>query len=158
MAERATPISDLIEGCLEQQDGAAESESFRRFLDAFVGARFGVIVAGKLERARPGEPFVAREGQVACAMVNLPGGASMLVACADRAAYSGRYASRFNAEVDAHTLLTIALANEACSGIMVNSARSDRSVALARELLPKLLERCPAPKKIEPPSWRRTTS
>jgi hypothetical protein len=158
MGERSTPISDLIEGCLEQQDATTESESFRRFLDAFVGARFGVIVAGRLERVASGQPMVAHEGQASCAMITLPGGASMLVACADKPAYAGRYASRFNAEVDAHTLVTIALANEACKGVMVHSALSDRSVALARDLLPGLLKRCPPPKQPERAIWRRTTS
>lgn len=159
MVASSTPISDLIEACLEQDtDAAAGAESFRRFTEAFVNTRLGVIVSGKLERLAVGEPFLAHEGQASCAMVTLPGGMSMLVACADKAVYTGRYANRFNAEVDAHTLLTIALASEACKGIMVHSARSDRSVALARELLPALLKRCPPPERPAQVVWRRTLS
>jgi hypothetical protein len=156
MSQSSTPLSDLIERCLEQADAATDAANFERFLEAFVGARLGVMVTGKIEGATPGGTVVVREGQASCAMVDLPQGGRMLAACADRPAFRRRSPLRFNAEVDARTLLTIALANEACRGIMVNSALTERSVALARELLPGLLARCQAPSP-PPVAWKRTT-
>ncbi len=152
MAESTTPLSDLIELCLDQKDPATDAANFERFLACFVTSRLGVIASGALGHAKLGEKIVVREGQVSCATVDLPGGVRMLLACADRPVFLRRYARRFNAEVDARTLMTIALAGDACKGIMISSARSDRSIALARELLPKLIDRCREP---APVAWKR---
>jgi hypothetical protein len=159
MGESATPLSEHLERCLDPRDEASDAANFESFLQAFVGARLGVIVVGNLPGAKPGESYVARDGQASCATVTLPGNKLMLLACADRPSFLRKFARRFNADVDARTLLTIALANPSCQGIMLNSALSDRSIALARALLPGLIERCktvaaPAP---EPLAWKRTT-
>ncbi|MCU0686175.1 MAG: hypothetical protein MUF34_28670 [Polyangiaceae bacterium] len=159
MGESATPLSELIERCLEPQNDEADTANFERFLQAFAGSRLGVIVVGNLQGAKRGESYVTREGQASCATVTLPGNKLMLLACADRPSFLRKFARRFNADVDARTLITIALANPSCQGIMLNSALSDRSIALARTLLPGLLERCKAVSAppAEPLAWKRTT-
>lgn len=159
MGESATPLSERIERCLELSDDATDAANFERFLEAFVGARLGVIVMGNLQGAKRGEAYVARDGQASCATVTLPGNKLMLLACADRPAFLRSFARRFNADVDARTLINIALANPNCQGIMLNSALSDRSIALARTLLPGLLERCkPAGPRLVPVEWKRTST
>jgi|SRR5215469_10060960 len=133
MHESLTPLSDCISRYAEHDT----RENYEQFLRVFVGCRLGVIVHG-VPQGASGQ-YVAGKNELTVAMSIAPDGKKTVLACADRAIFVQRFRQPFNAEVDAATLLQIAMSSPDCEGIMVNSAASEHRVVIPRNHIEGLI-------------------
>jgi hypothetical protein len=133
MSDASTPLSDCISRLVKHHT----PENYAHFIRLFMQSRLGIIVQG-VPAGASGEHTAGRN-QVSAALGVAPDGKKMLLACADRAVFVERFNRPFNAEVDAASLLKIALANPGCEGVMINSAASEHTVTILRTQIPKLI-------------------
>jgi hypothetical protein len=133
MTGATIPLSDSITRLV----GRNTPEHYADFIRVFMDSRLGIIVQGVPAGAK-GE-FTAGQNQVSAALGMTPDGKKMLLACAGRAVFVQRFNRPFNAEIDAPSLLTMALANPSCEGVMINSAASEHTVTILRAQIPELM-------------------
>ena len=142
----STPLSDVIDVVRER----GNEENYNRFLEAFLRARLGIIAHG----LPPGISGIVRSGpDTSCASVEHPARrGAFVLACADMAMFNTRFARKFNAELDAHSLMNIVVANPSSAGILINSAKSEHSIVIERTTIERLLE--PSPTNARNPWWK----
>ena len=80
-----------------------------------------------------------------------PDGRSVLLTFADPLVFSQRYGKRFNAEMSGIDVLRTAGANPDCEGLQVNSALSETSIIITREMALAVLG---AETAIHKPWWK----
>jgi hypothetical protein len=128
---------------LVREQGTAEA--YERFLDVFRRSRLGVIAHGLPVNAsgliRGGPGVTVSSGE------HPRDGRSMVLACADLATFRARFHRRFNAELDAASLMNIVLANRDAQVILINSAISEHSIIIDRSTVERLVA-------VRKPWWR----
>lgn len=141
-----TPLSDLMAAFIADQVDAR----YREFLSTFCDAMVGVAAVGNPEE-KAGEVTVTDANPIGLASSVLPDGRSVILVGADPVVYRERFGPVFNAEMQGQDVLATALANPACGGIQVNSARSENSLVIERAVIVKLLHSPAPPAK---PWWK----
>lgn len=127
MSASATPLSDAISRLVADDT----PESFSAFLSVFRRSVVGTVAASVPANRKPGETFVAREGEVKLAILKAPNGQKMVQACADPEVFAVRVAdSRINALMTGEEMLKMLLKVPDIAGILACSAASFHSVPI----------------------------
>lgn len=134
MKDTPTPLSDAITRLVEQHTPG----NYAQFIRIFMDSRLGIIVQG-IPPGASGEYTAGKNNEMSAALGIAPDGKRMLLACADRAVFVQRFKRPFNAEIDAVSLLKMAVANPGCEGVMINSAASEHTVTILRKQIPELI-------------------
>lgn len=126
MSDDATPLSDFITRCIEDDTPG----NYEKFLTAFTHASVGIVAIG----GPPGVvgPYRARRDEVTLGSSALPDGRPAVLVSADPAVFRRRYGGPFNAEMDGLSVMHCVLANPECQAIRVNSAAGEHSMAILR--------------------------
>ena len=134
MNDDATPLSDLITRCVQEDT----PENYERFLTAFTRASVGVVANG----VPPGTVglYRAHRDELSLATGELPDGLPAVLVSADPAVFRRRYGGPFNAEMDGLSVMRTVLANPECQAIRVNSAASEHSMAIPRATLQRIID------------------
>ncbi|MEK6325869.1 MAG: tetratricopeptide repeat protein [Acidobacteriota bacterium] len=131
-----TPLSDTISKVIAS---SSSPEALAAFHDAFLNSMVGVTVAGVPSSADSAYE-VSSQDNVQIALAGTPDGRRMILACADRIAFSRNFHNRFNAEMRGCDVLAMVLKLPGCDGVLVNSAGSFHSVTIPREEIARLLD------------------
>ncbi|MEN9866509.1 MAG: hypothetical protein RL748_2099 [Pseudomonadota bacterium] len=134
------PLSELMAAVFADPDSDAALD---HFFSVFMESMIGIALIG----APPDMDslsVVREQDHIGVAFTEAPDGRSMIVACADRSAYSERFDSRFNAELPGRELMELAqqLPDE-CEGILLYSALVEKSIGISRSEFGRLLANSP---------------
>lgn len=128
------PLSDLIAA----HAASGSPGTWGRFLDAFRVAEVGVHVVGA-PAGVAGEFVTTPDRPVSVGLTRHAGGRPMALAFADPKAFARRFGRPFNGGMTGAALLTTALANPECAGVLVNSALAEVSVVIDRRVAEALV-------------------
>jgi hypothetical protein len=121
-----------ISSRIESLQRAWAQPEFESLLAALHQASVGVLAS----RNKPDEPIQATwldEGETIALSSTAHGdGKRRVVAFAEPREFIQKFGPRLNAEVSGKSLMELVLANEACHGIILNSATSATSIAIGR--------------------------
>ena len=145
-------LSMLIEA-LQAQPGR---EKYEHVLSVFSQSSVGVVVVGAPE-GHPGGTLKADGERISLGSSQHGDGKSRILAFADPKEFSANFGPRFNGEMRGEDVFKVALHNQTCSGILLNSAKAPISLPMERVDIQRFLQAVP-PGQDGPakrPWWKR---
>ena len=149
-SEGKTPLSELLAQHVERPT----DKGYAQFLELFYRSRLGVIGFG-VPQGAAATVVSTSERPLALGTTTHAGGQAMVLAFADPPEFLRTFGPKFNAEMSGADVLKTALYDPECPGILINSARSEVSVAIHRETAELLLANQGAPgHALRKPWWK----
>jgi len=144
-------LSVLIEA-LQAQPGR---EKYEHLLSVFSQSSVGVLVAGAPE-GHPGGTLKADGERISLGSSEHGDGKSRILAFADPKEFIANFGQRFNGEMLGEEVFKVALHNQACGGILLNSARAPISLPMERGDIQRFLQSASAGQggAVKRPWWK----
>ena len=141
------PLSTLMAQSLSRLD---DDDTYYQFVVAFSRSVVGVVASG-VPAGVTGRVKSTGECPLSLGRSVTSDGRSVILTFADPMVFSQRYGQRFNASMDGIDVLSTVEANPDCEGVQVNSALSETSMIITKEMALATLKETTA---IHKPWWK----